>query len=112
MKEEKLHQAMMNSFNLITNKITYNDLFDLGKFYLVHIPDEPVTIYDLDIMIDYFEELEMYENCAELKKLLDIELEEEQNQEEVCECKNPKIYDDEDGNIKCQTCNKRFSWWK
>lgn len=117
MKEEKLHEAMMNSFNLVTNRITYDDLFNLGKFFLIHLPDEPITQFDLDVMIQYFEDLEMYENCAELKKIQDEQFNDDGihivwEDEEICECKNPKIYDDAEGVIRCKTCQKRFSWWR
>jgi len=110
MKAQHLHEAMMNSFNIITNKMTYNDLFKKERSFLVHVPDEPVTDEDLEMMIVYFEHMEMYEECAELKAILD-DLEEEE-EEDSCSCKNPKIYDDEDGGIKCKICNKKLTWWK
>lgn len=111
MKAQHLHEAMMNSFNLITNRMTYNDLFKKERSFLVHIPDEPVTDEDLEMMIVYFEHMEMYEECAELKAILD-EIEEEEEEDDSCACKNPTIYDDEDGDIKCKICNKKLSWWR
>lgn len=115
MKAKHLHEAMMNSFNIITNKITYDDLFKMERTFLVHVPDEPITLEDIDIMIGYFEQLEMYENCAELKvisdEILNYDEEEEDYEEDSCECKIP-IISSNDGDIRCLTCDKKFKWWR
>mgnify|MGYP001291314441 CR=1 FL=1 len=78
-----IDRAYENSYKLITKKSTFEDLMDAKSVYdskdksiefrsiLIYDPSEGWDDLHLEDMIDYFEETEEYEKCAELKKILD-----------------------------------------
>tara|TARA_A100001518_G_C1189636_1_gene35586 strand:+ start:192 stop:515 length:324 start_codon:yes stop_codon:yes gene_type:complete len=78
-----IDRAYENSYKLITKKTTFEDLMDARSVYeskdksiefrsiLIYDPSEGWDDLHLEDMIDYFEETEEYEKCAELKKILD-----------------------------------------
>jgi len=89
-EEEKYHieqmmidRAYENSYKLITKKSTFEDLMEAKSVYdskdksiefrsiLIYDPSEGWDDIHLEDLIDYFEETEEYEKCAELKKILD-----------------------------------------
>ena len=74
--ERKLMRlAFENSYKVLTNKLTFKELMtgnhDLGKSaVLAHDPQEGITLREYDAIMNYFEEGEEYEKCAELKTCL------------------------------------------
>ena len=75
-----IDRAYENSYKLITKKTTFEDLMDAKPIretkhefrgILIYDPSEGWDDLHLEDMIDYFEETEEYEKCAELKKILD-----------------------------------------
>ena len=80
-EEEKYHYEQMiiekafeNSYKVLTNKTTFEDLMAKKEKYglraiLIYDPSEDPDEFVFDDAIDYFEELEEYEKCAELLKL-------------------------------------------
>lgn len=74
---EEINKAYYNSYRVITNKVTFEDLLDenikegSNMTYLSHDPDDDITPDIIQDVIDYFVELEEYELCAELKTELD-----------------------------------------
>tara|TARA_R110000796_G_scaffold45174_1_gene109502 strand:- start:1221 stop:1478 length:258 start_codon:yes stop_codon:yes gene_type:complete len=79
-----IDQAIYNSYQVLTGYMSVeeiiehceirrediNDLADLSVTPVFFIPpDEEVDNEDLDSMIAHFEEMECYEECAELLKL-------------------------------------------
>ena len=64
--------CMRNTFGVITNRCTMDDILDQYKDEDAMFYGNPLDITDGDIkeMIEYFENTEEYEYCSELKELL------------------------------------------
>tara|TARA_R100000654_G_scaffold16524_3_gene34625 strand:- start:1791 stop:2060 length:270 start_codon:yes stop_codon:yes gene_type:complete len=69
--KEIIHESMTNSYMIITNKLTFEDLLDYNGCALPFNPQKKIDNKVIDKIIDYFCELEEYEKCNELKKLKD-----------------------------------------
>ena len=69
--KEIIHESMTNSYMIITNKLTFEDLLDYNGCALPFNPKKKIDNKGIDKIIDYFCELEEYEKCSELKKLKD-----------------------------------------
>ena len=69
-----IDKGIVNTFNLITGKSTYDEIVTKsdgpggGTIFFLFPEDEPDN-EDLDTMIDYFISTEEYEKCAILNKL-------------------------------------------
>jgi len=110
-KEEELYYAMLNTFNVLTNKLTYDDIFEseTGQFLLVE-PHINITFNHINDMIGYFESKEMYENCAALLHIRKEDYNDDGTTREnipKCKCKIPEvlvysIYS------RCQNCGLRI----
>jgi len=108
-KGEKITRiSMINSYNVITGKATLNDIAIAGLGFFVHQPDEPVTFDMINYIINYFEEEEMFEMCADLQSVRDLIYNSDGTyKEDICECMFPVIT--KYGCItNCDTCNKPF----
>ena len=68
---EIMYESMTNSYMIITNKLTFEDLLDYNGCSLPFDPKKDIDNKVIDKIIDYFCELEEYEKCGELKKLKD-----------------------------------------
>ena len=64
--------CMRNTFGVITNRCTMDDILDQYKGEDAMFYGNPLDITDEDIkeMIEFFENTEEYEYCTELKELL------------------------------------------
>ena len=64
--------CMRNTFGVITNRCTMDDILDQYKGEDAMFYGNPLDITDEDIkeMIEFFENTEEYEYCSELKELL------------------------------------------
>ena len=69
--KEIIHESMTNSYMIITNQLTFEDLLDYNGCSLPFNPKKRIDNEVIDKIIDYFCELEEYEKCGELKKLKD-----------------------------------------
>ncbi len=73
---EELDIAMNNGYHILIGDITIDDLIDGKKehVFLSFDPDEIKTeegwALTINRMIEYFIEVEEYEKCAELKKII------------------------------------------
>ena len=67
-----IEMCMRNTFGVITNRCTMDDILDQYEGKDAMFYGNPLDITDGDIkeMIEYFENTEEYEYCAELKELL------------------------------------------
>ena len=77
MEQMMVELAFENSYKVITKKITFEKLLDVrdkfgSKAILIYDPHEGWDIDVVEDLIAYFEEIEEYEKCAELKKILDV----------------------------------------
>jgi len=68
-QEDFVHESMVNSYVLITNKLSFEELLDYNGCSLPFSPKKTINNEVIDKIIDYFCTLEEYEKCAELKKL-------------------------------------------
>ena len=67
-----IEMCMRNTFGVITNRCTMDDILDQYEGKDAMFYGNPLSITDEEIkeMIEYFENTEEYEYCAELKELL------------------------------------------
>jgi hypothetical protein len=87
-----LHVSMMNSYNVIAGKASINDIAIAGLGFFIHQPDEPVSPAIMDYIISYFEEKEMFEYCADIKKVKDAIYNDDGTfREDNCKCEMPMI---------------------
>jgi hypothetical protein len=101
-----IHISMMNSFNLITDRATIEDIIKSGLGVFAHVPDERLDIDDIEFMIDYFSTVEMFEECAELSAFINDTFNEDGTLKEAeCECELPSIKS-YTRKVKCNKCNK------
>ena len=109
--EQYVHVAMLNSFNIVTGRIAMEDLLYSGLNMVVHVPSEDIEEDKLLIMISYFENEEMYEECFELRKIYDERFGEivipKPVVKNICECKKPTILK-YSRSVRCGTCNKQI----
>jgi len=87
-----VHISMLNSYNLITGRATLDQIIESGVSFFAHVPDEDITEHALELLTWYFQEHEMFEKCAELKKLqADMFNEDGTIKLVLCECDYPII---------------------
>ena len=63
------YEAMQNAYILLTNKLSFDAVFDHNGCALPFSIEEDVTDEDVEDVIEYFCRTEEYEKCSELKKL-------------------------------------------
>ena len=69
---EMMDNCMRNTFGVITNRCTMDDILDQydGEDAMFYGNPLDITDEDIEEMIEFFENTEEYEYCAELKELL------------------------------------------
>ena len=67
--EDMLHESMVNSYMIITDQLSFDELLDYNGCSLPFNPKKDINNDVIDKIIDYFCTLEEYEKCGELKKL-------------------------------------------
>lgn len=107
-KEQTMHVGMMNSYNILMDKVSLDTVVQSGLGIFAHVPDEEPTLSDIELMIIYFQDHEMFEICSELVDYI----EQNYNQNgtfkgEECTCRYPEVkyYTKR---MKCASCNKRL----
>ena len=108
MKEARdIHIAMMNSYNMLTEKASIEQIINSGVGLFAHSPEEDSQLESVEFMISYFKNIEMYEKCSELKKYIDNTFDEHGlYKEDKCECEMPEIYE-YTPKVKCSICKLR-----
>ena len=101
-----LHIAMTNSFNMLMGVVSLEELYQARIPIIVHNPHEDVDVETIDDIIEYFESIEMYENCAKLKKRYNNFFVSNNNYEE-CTCELP-IIKRYSSVVRCDTCKKKI----
>lgn len=78
-----MDEAFENSYRIVTKKMTFNELMEKrnrimnpesSHTILIYDPTEEPDVEVLEDLIWHFEDREEYEKCAELKKILDVQL--------------------------------------
>lgn len=107
-EEQKIHVAMINSYNVITEAYSIDEIMDSGVPMFSHIPDEEVSIEAINFIIYYFQQQEMYEHCIALTEYMDKNFNKDGSPKaEVCLCECPEI-SEYTKKMKCSKCNKRL----
>ena len=70
-EEESYDECMQNAYLLVTDKLSFHDLFEYNGCLLPYHPKKVINDSVIDDLIDYFCTKEEYEKCGELKKLKD-----------------------------------------
>jgi len=70
------HEAFINSYEILTKKVTLDQLIQKnylesdGITTLIHDATAGPTKLELETILEYFEESEEYEKCAEIYKMI------------------------------------------
>jgi|TARA_R110000787_G_scaffold32722_6_gene86469 hypothetical protein len=73
--QEILADAFSNSYRILTNEMTFNDMLD-DKFsenlttVLAFDPEEGPMLYELENMLYYYADTEEYERCAKIRDIM------------------------------------------
>lgn len=74
---KRINQAFLNSYNLIVSGKTLEDYLGDLEFNLVnldivfaHSPENPITKFEINFLLEHFEEQQDYEKCVVLNKIL------------------------------------------
>jgi hypothetical protein len=106
-EKQRIHIAMMNSYNTLTNKARIVEIVESALPIFGHVIDKPLRAVDLEFVQKYFESIEEYEKCIELAFVY-MELFDDNGKMkkiETCDCDMPGMpkYDDK---MKCTICDK------
>lgn len=100
-----IHIAMINSFNVLTGKVDIEVIYNSDVSMFAHVPDEHIKEKNLKAIIKYFEEQEMFEECAELKEVYDYRFDIMGKEREAeCTCDKPVILRYDYDGVRCKTC--------
>jgi hypothetical protein len=106
--DQAVHIGMLNSFNLITEVATYEQIMDADMGIFAHNPEDDIEYDNIKFIMLYFEQFEMFEHCAELKKYIDLNFNSDGSRKETdCECDMPEIKE-YTLKMKCFKCDKRL----
>jgi hypothetical protein len=70
-REETVHTAMVNSYDVLMGKRTFIEIVDEGFGIFAFRPTEGINYETLQLMLEYFETTEMYEECKDIKYIID-----------------------------------------
>lgn len=102
-----VHVGMVNSYNIITGKASLEEVMMSGIGYLAHPPDE-LDSGHLEMIIMYFEEVEMYEICHELRRVFNENYHPDGTPKDLeCLCDLPLI-ESYSRTMRCGHCNNRL----
>ena len=103
--KQLLHIGMVNSFNVITHKNTFDEILDSSIAVFVHVPDDEIPLDIIHYIMDYFETCEMFEYCSELYDFISDNYNEDgTHKNELCKCNYPLVLGYK-GTIRCGLCN-------
>ena len=107
-KDQMIHVSMLNSFNLLTEKNSFDEIIDSGIPIFAHQPDEDIKYENVEFIIYYFQKQEMFEKCAELMEYLETNYHSDGTPKiNDCECDYPDILE-YTKLMRCSNCNKRL----
>ena len=107
-KKQTIHVGMINSYNLLMDKVSLDTIVQSGLGVFAHVPDEEPRLDDIELMIVYFQDKEMFEMCSGLVKYIEINYNENGTLKgEECDCDYPSIKEYSRG-MRCTACDKRI----
>ena len=105
---QQVHIGMINSFNIITERVSIYEVMSSGIGYFAHVPDREPELEILDDMIDYFSEIDMFEKCIELMKYKSEYYNEDASEKiNSCQCDYPVI-ENYHYKMVCASCGNRI----
>ena len=110
-EEQKVHIAMINSFNILTGKVDIDEVMESDVPYLSYHPSEFINMNAAKFILSYFMEREMYEHCGEFQQFIDETFNKDGTpKEKTCECEMPDIKE-YTKKTTCTICNLRLKIW-
>lgn len=107
-KQQTMYVGMMNSYNIIMDKVSVETVVQSGLGVFAHVPDEEPTLDDIELMIIYFQDQEMFEICSQLTRYIEDNYEKNGKPKgENCDCDYP-IIKQYTKKMKCAGCDKRL----
>lgn len=107
-QEQMIHIGMVNSFNLITERNSFEEIVTSDVSLFAHVPDEDIPIDLIMMMVEYFKSYEMFENCVELMAYIAVNFNDDGTPISFgCECSQPLIID-YSKKMFCGSCKKRL----
>lgn len=103
-EKELLHVAMINSYNLITDRLTMEYIEEFALPIFVHFPEKGIDKMSMKVMMMYFITTEDYEICQELSTIYES-IFNESMPNIMCTCKKPNYSLDYD-KIVCNNCKE------
>lgn len=105
---QMIHLGMVNSYNVLTEVATVEDVVNSGIGVFAHSLNERDALESIEFMILYFKGLEMYERCNKLKWYIEETFDEDgKYKEPFCQCELPEVLE-YTPKVKCATCNMRL----
>lgn len=106
-KTQLVHVAMLNSYNVITGKEDEHIIMETTIPVFAHVPNEEIQEKNLSSIINYFEHLEMFEECKELKDEYDLRFDSMKRAKlDTCKCEYPTILKYNWEQTRCGICKK------
>jgi hypothetical protein len=107
-QEQRIHVGMINSFNLITERNTLEEIASSNISLFAHLPDEEIPLELIELMMAYFQSYEMFEYCADLMEYIGSNFNDDGTRiENDCECNQPLITSYSNKTC-CGNCKKRL----
>lgn len=109
MKESQVvHLGMINSYNVLVNKVSVDEIIMSGIGAFAHSPEERDAKQSVEFMIKYFQDIEMYEKCSALQKYIEETFDENgKYKEPFCDCEYPDIKE-YSKTPNCSVCNLKL----
>ena len=107
-EQQRIHIAMINSYNIITETFKVEEIMESEIPMFSHVPDEDISIENINFILFYFQQQEMYEHCVALTEYIDNNFNKDgSSKAELCICERPEILEYAK-KMKCSKCNKRL----
>ena len=107
-QEQMIHVGMINSFNLITERNTLEEIAMSEVSLFAHYPEGEVPLELIQLMMDYFKSFEMFEYCVDLMEYIALNFNDDGTRIiDGCECPQPVITE-YSRTMFCGTCSKRL----
>jgi len=107
-QEQMIHVGMINSFNLITERNTLEEIAMSDVSLFAHVPDEEIPLELIQLMMDYFQSYDMFENCVDLMEYIALNYNDDGTRiHNDCECPQPVI-EKYKRKMYCGHCEKRI----
>jgi hypothetical protein len=104
-KKQDVHIGMINSFNVITGRATVEQIVSAGLGVFAHNPNGNSEKKNIEFILFYFRELEMYERCKEINDYINETYNEDGSfKVQFCDCDHPDIKE-YTAKPKCCICN-------